>query len=202
MNKRTIAICGVAGAGKDSFANALVDFLNAEKDGHAKKYSLATPLKSYFRETIFKLSGIDPCLCSREQKELIRPLLVEFGKTIRSFSKGEFWVKQLFDEFYASPARVAVVPDVRYTSKISGFPKDELETFKETGPVIHLERRDKGGMKILPPNEDETINDPHLKLAADLQIQIYDVEDEVARLQYYSNLAKDAFNQLIAKGFV
>ena len=68
-----IGISGVAGAGKDTFFNLLSQY------APCRKYSLADELKKELNQWCRMHYGIDSQTCTREEKEIIRPLLVFHG---------------------------------------------------------------------------------------------------------------------------
>ena len=87
MRKLIIGISGVAGAGKDTFADILEKELDSFALSH-DRYSLAEPLKKDVRGLIIEKFGIDILSCTREEKDLVRPLIVGFAEVTRKMSKG------------------------------------------------------------------------------------------------------------------
>ena len=83
-NLNLIGIAGVAGSGKDTFAGLIAKIF--ENSGAEVNYlSFAAKLKSEVAGISKKLYDIDPTDCSRDEKNLIRPLL--FGSW--SYNEGE-----------------------------------------------------------------------------------------------------------------
>ena len=138
MTSLTIGISGVAGAGKDTFAAILASLL--EKRGYSvQRFALAGELKEEVADFSCKHYGIDPLTCSREEKELIRPLLITHGCLKRRTSKGRYWVEKLNDkilEWNSSPNRVSIITDIRF----SDFEADETHWLQEElkGVLVHL----------------------------------------------------------------
>ena len=73
-----IGISGVAGSGKDTFAN-LIGCKLKELDAKVKFLSFAERLKWEVKDVSLRLYDIDPTNCSRDEKTLIRPLLLAHG---------------------------------------------------------------------------------------------------------------------------
>lgn len=167
---RVFGIAGVAKAGKDTLALALIK--EAEKEGLlATKVSLAEPLKDDINPFLIEKLGIDIWNCSPEEKEFVRPLLVAYGRAQREKTNGTYWTGLLskrMKELKRDGYDLVIVPDIRYDE----YPEDEVFWIKENGDaLIHVSRLDEGGNKILPPNEDERLNDPKMIAAASNLIQ-------------------------------
>ena len=60
-----------------------------------RKFSLAGALKETLRNKILKEYNIDVYNCSAKEKEVIRPVLVEYGTKKRAESEGRFWIEKL-----------------------------------------------------------------------------------------------------------
>ena len=68
---RIIGVSGVAGVGKDTFFQLLSEIIPC------KRYALADELKKEVRQWTKLHYGIDSFDCTIEEKNLIRPFLVE-----------------------------------------------------------------------------------------------------------------------------
>jgi hypothetical protein len=166
MNQ-VIGLCGVAGAGKDTMYS-LLNFNNP----NIKRFALADALKTELFSFIKELYNIDIFNCSREEKNIIRPILVEHGKIRRKQSNGTHWTSlitsHINDYIRESSKNIAVITDVRYAE----YEKDEIFWVKNIlgGKLIHISMIDNG--KFVPPaNIDEEKNDPIIKENTDLFIE-------------------------------
>lgn len=165
--KKVIGLSGVAGSGKDT----LFTLLNL-RNPNTKRFALADILKEEISPFIKELYGIDIFNCSREEKNLLRPILVEHGKIRRTFTSGTYWTSKLtksINEFISlDPKNVAIITDIRYAE----YEEDELFWLKKmlNGHLIHITMTLDKGEKLMPPNKEEERNDPVLKKNADIKI--------------------------------
>jgi hypothetical protein len=172
-----IGICGVAGSGKDTFLELLSKNLP-----NVKRFALADNLKAELNPFFKEMYGIDIFTCSREQKELLRPILVAHGKMKRIATNGRHWTEMLTEQikFYQQGKKdsTIVVTDVRYDI----YPNDEISWLKDEmqGTLVHIKRYTEqqnftsGGYQrtyVEAPNEDERINDPKLQAKANYKIE-------------------------------
>ncbi len=171
MNQKLIiGIGGIARSGKDTLCNLLIPQF-AKEGISAVRMALADELKSAIQPMILEKYGIDIFNCSPEEKELVRPDLVLYGKSLRQESGGQHWTAIVEEKMQSIEAQVVIVPDIRYDI----FPEDEVYWVKNKnkGLLIHVSRyTEKLGEKIWvkPPNEDEEQNDPLVRLAADISL--------------------------------
>lgn len=165
--KPLYVLCGgVATVGKDTFCKLLIDLL---PDLRVKRFALADQLKLDLQPFLLDEFGIDIFNCSPHEKELVRDILVAYGKSWRKKSQGTHWTELLQEEIDISGVDIAVVTDIRYSDP--AYPEDELfwGTQKNNGLLVHITRL-KDGSPIPPINEDEEKNDPKLQAAADFKI--------------------------------
>lgn len=171
---RVIGLSGLAGCGKDLFYSLLSKRINCQR------FALADLLKEEINPSLIKLYGIDIFNCTREQKDLVRPMLIAHGKVRRVMSSGTHWtnfLKTKIDEFLlANPDSVAVVTDIRYEE----YEKDEVHWIKKVmgGKLVHIskyiEEADGGILFQSPPNPDEERNNPRVRHAADFRVEWLD----------------------------
>lgn len=165
--KQVIGLSGVAGSGKDTLFSLL-----SLRNSNVKRFALADILKQEISPFLKDLYGIDILNCSREEKNLIRPILVEHGKIRRTLTSGTYWTSKLttsIQEFVAlDPNNIAVITDIRYAE----YEEDELFWLKKTlnGHLIHITMTLGKGEKLQPPNKEEEINDPVLRKSSDLRV--------------------------------
>lgn len=156
---RFIGISGSARAGKDTMCRALIR--NFKKlDIIAERFSIAGDLiKKDLKEMLKTVANIDTFTENNEEKELIRPLLVEYGKILRKKTKGRYFL----DNFQEKSNIIHIIPDIRY----SEYEKDEVYWLKneKNGFLIHIEREN-----INPANITEEENNKIIKNVADYQV--------------------------------
>lgn len=165
--KQVIGLSGVAGSGKDTLFNLL-----GLRNSNVKRFALADILKQEISPFLKELYQIDIFNCSRDEKNLVRPILVEHGKIRRTLTSGTYWTSKLTEsikEFISlDPKNVAIITDIRYAE----YEEDELFWLKKTlgGYLIHITMTLGKNEKLQPPNKEEEINDPVLRKFSDLRI--------------------------------
>lgn len=171
MKQRVIGLSGLAGSGKDLFFTLL-----QKQVPNVQRFALADALKDEIKQSLINLYNIDITTCSRDQKNLVRPMLVAHGKVRRDATHGKYWTNLLQPKIEAylaaDPSNVACVTDIRYDV----FKEDEIFWLKNTmkGSLVHLSlyEKDKTGNVIFvkPPNVDEAENDPKLQAKSNVRI--------------------------------
>jgi len=154
-----IGVSGVARSGKDTFFKLFKKCMGAEGK-FFRRFAFADKLKSDIRPLIKRSFNIDIKKCSDDEKELIRPLMVEYGKIGRNIDEN-YWVNKLMNQIlsYKDP-RSGVITDVRYENE-----QLYLKNHFEKCINIYISR---DGCD--PINEEEALNDPQLKKNADYTI--------------------------------
>lgn len=166
--KPLYVLCGaVATAGKDTFCKLLIEALPGVK---IKRFALADQLKLDLQPFLLDEFGIDIFNCASQDKEMVRDILVAYGKAWRTKSRGTHWTELLQEEIEGSGVDVAVITDIRYSDE--KYPEDELYWGQTTnqGLLVHITRIDKNGNVVAPANADEAKNDPKIEAAADFKI--------------------------------
>lgn len=163
-----VGFTGLATSGKDLLCAKL------HTRGSVNRVALADNLKSDVRGFLIDKFSIDIYNCSPQEKELIRPLLVAYGKVKRIQSKGTYWTSKVENDVRAKKeSSLVVVTDIRYCDQ--SYKDDEVFWLQRLGGVlIHISRYEiKNGIKsyVLPPNEDEAHFDPILKLNANYLVE-------------------------------
>ena len=186
-----IGLTGYATSGKDFLYNLL------SKRGNTTRMALADSLKRDINPFLIDKYGIDLFKCSPEEKELVRPLLVAYGKVHRNRSQGTYFTSKLTPKIIEiSKTSLVVVTDIRYADP--KFENDELPWLKNLGgKLVHITKYQEinGERKYTsPPNEDELVNNAVLLKNADFLIEwkhasdsLYEVESHVDRLVDYLN---------------
>lgn len=157
-----IGISGVATVGKDLFCKLFIKrVLEINKNLKIRKYALADKLKDNLSYFLYKNFGIDIYECTPQEKELIRPILVEYGKIKRIQTNGTYWTLYLEQQINQENPDIALISDIRY----SIYPEDEAWWLRKHmgGILVHLKKfRVENGEKIFtkPANKDEDYNDP------------------------------------------
>jgi len=165
--KKIIGLSGVAGSGKDTLFTLL-----SSRNPHIKRFALADALKQELSPFLKDLYDIDIFNCSREQKNLIRPILVEHGRVRRIETNGTYWTNKLTQDIQdyvnAAPENIAMITDVRY----SVYEEDEVFWLKNKmgGSLVHIAMMLNKGEKLQPPNKDESDNDPIVRKSSDFRV--------------------------------
>lgn len=162
---KNIGISGVAGAGKNTLAELIGLFLT-RMGLPVEEKALAHNLKSEVRSTCKELYSIDPLTCSRDDKDLIRPILVAHGEIKRKSSLGRHWTGLLEKDLDRN--KVNIITDIRYNE----YPQDECYWLKNqiNGILIHVSRYQEVGEErvfVKPANIHELQNDSKVRKDSD-----------------------------------
>lgn len=163
-----IGLTGVARAGKDTFYLILNKFLK-EKGLKSERLALADDLKKEIHSFVKENFKIDIFKCSPEEKEMIRPLMVAYGKCKRIQSDGTYWtslIQQKVNSLIKNDT-VPIITDVRYIE----YKEDEYAWLKKhNGLLVHISRKLENGEVLPPANIEEKSNDNKLKTVSDISI--------------------------------
>ena len=159
-NVNLIGIAGVAGSGKDTFAEIIKKVF--ESNGfEVNCLSFAKKLKEEVAEVSKDMYGIDTMNCTREEKNLVRPLLLAHGAIMREKTKGQYWIDGIKD--LVSNDKINIITDVRFCE----YECDEVDWIQSNnGIVVHITRFfEENGERIYisPDNEYERRNNKILK---------------------------------------
>lgn len=155
-----IGISGAARSGKDTLCRSLIRILKEDYDISAERKSIAgDKIKLDLKNVLYKSIKINTFSENDEDKLLIRPLLVEYGKIMRKKTNGRYFVQS----FKKTKNKICIIPDIRYAE----YDKDELYWLKNemNGYLIFLNREN-----VEDANETEKINNVKLKNCADYSI--------------------------------
>lgn len=211
MSKLIIALSGVARSGKNTFADILQYQLRTTRGLCCQQFSLANELKLDCEQFIKEKLGLNVWSNVTEEKEIFRPILIEYGKIKRKQTNGQYWTNLLTDKVKYGSHDVAIITDVRY----SEYEDDELQWVKKLdGVLVHISKfLTRDGISIvfnqtnpdkiytLPPNEPEKINDPKMKEGADYIIEWEDqtryYDGELMQNDYLNSVVSDFIKKLV-----
>lgn len=163
-----IGITGVARSGKDTFYSILKKYLE-ERQIKSERLAFADSLKKELNDFTKEKFKIDLFKCDGVEKELVRPLMVAYGKCRRSQTEGKYWTSQLDSKVkkLLEDDITPIITDVRYIE----YKEDEYAWLKShDGILIHLCRKLDDGSLVPPANLEEKANDNKLKAVADFTI--------------------------------
>jgi len=191
---KIIGISGVATSGKDTLCSLIARHLSS-KNIKSQRLALADNLKNDLKDFICNKFDINILEASSQEKSLIRPIMVAYGKTKRILSKGKHWTNMLDRDIeeLTNEKTVPIITDVRYME----YPEDEFFWLKSrNGILIHISRLDINGNLITPANLEEKENDVKIKEKADLKL-IWETEDDIDSLYYnHLNFLKNIYEQI------
>jgi uridine kinase len=175
-----IGITGVARSGKDTLYS-LLERKFKEKNINTKRFALADNLKKDLNNFIIEKFNINLDSVSTSEKELIRPILVAYGKSKRQQTSGRYWIELLNKEII-NQNELPIVTDVRYDE----YERDEYSWLKKEkkGILIHISRIYNGKI-IEPANDEEYRNNLRLVDKADYKF-MWCTEPDLKNL-YYKN---------------
>lgn len=168
MENNMIGLTGVARSGKDTFYSILKRYLK-EKNIESQRIALADNLKTELGDFVKEKFKIDLNKCDGSDKELIRPLMVAYGKCRRVQTEGKYWtslVESKVKELNKNNI-LPIITDIRYIE----YKEDEYAWLKNhNGILVHISRKLDDGTLIPPANIEEKSNDNKLKAVADYSI--------------------------------
>jgi hypothetical protein len=163
-----IGITGVARSGKDTFYSVLAKYFE-NKGLKADRLAFADDLKKELNPFTIEKFKIDLTKCTNEEKEVIRPLMVSYGKCRRSQTEGKYWTSLLDMKIknFNKQNIIPIITDVRYIE----YKEDEYSWLKNNnGILIHISRKLDNGNLVPPANIEEKANDNKLKAVADFSV--------------------------------
>jgi hypothetical protein len=184
MVNHTILIAATARSGKDVTTKAFIK-LFAQNGINAKRFAFADALKREVNPLTLLNLGINAFTEDSYEKQLIRPLLLAWGKIGRNLDEN-YWVKKVSAEIKNSEPCLAIISDCRYPNEANYFAGKTL---------IHLTRYDDNGNEFPPVGEDEALWIPELKKMADCRISWNNYHDDLDSCYYKS---KQFFNEIFA----
>jgi hypothetical protein len=155
-----IGISGAARSGKDTLCDALITQFSLFSIKAERKSIAGDTIKNDLKQILLEKCKIDPFILKNdEEKEIIRPILLEYGKLQRNLTKGQYFIDK-FEEKNDSHSHVTIIPDIRYAE----YENDEIYWLKnkKNGLLIFIEREN-----ILGANETEKTNNVIIKKHAD-----------------------------------
>ncbi len=155
-----IGISGAARSGKDTLCRALIREFKKINLIAIRKSIAGDTVKKDLQELLMQKLNIDSFTENTDEKTLLRPILVEYGKLMRNTSQGRYFI----DNFEYSKNNINIIPDIRYAE----YKRDELSWLKDEskGVLIFLEREE-----ISDANETEKINNKIIRNFADHYIR-------------------------------
>ena len=174
--KKIVGITGKMNSGKDTCFTLLSQRINC------KRVALADSLRRELNPFITDKFGIDLFQCDRTEKDLVRPLLVEYARIKRGQTNGKYFIDKV-NNYVKSVSCIVVVTDIRYIEEVNWI-KNDLN-----GILVHVSKyKEIDGKRIFSesPIQDERDNDPKMRAAADYLIEWPEVDD-VSELGPYAD---------------
>lgn len=178
---KIIGISGVATSGKDTLYNLISRYLS-EKNIVTQRIALADKLKEDLHEFVLEKFKVDVMKPNIDDKTLVRPILVSYGKIKRTMTKGTYWTKMVEEniESLIKKKTLPIITDIRYHE----YPEDEFYWLKKQGGVlVHISRIGTDGKTISPANTEEKENDKRIKENADFAYT-WETQDDLDTLYY------------------
>jgi len=155
-----IGISGAARAGKDTLCRGIIRVLKEKYNVDGVRKSIAGDrVKHDLKNVLQENLNINVFTEESQEKEYIRPLLVEYGKLMRNRTQGRYFI----EKFSSEENKVNIITDIRYAE----YSKDEVFWLKKeiNGFLIFIERKN-----IFDANETEKINNKIIREVADYHL--------------------------------
>lgn len=189
-----VGLTGVATSGKDLLCSML-----SERISKCYRVALADKLKEDINPFLIQKFGINIYGCTPQEKELVRPVLVAYGKIKRVKTKGTYWTGLVTDSVKElSKTGLVIVTDVRYCD--DSYEDDEYFWLKRLGGrLVHIKKytQELNGFKryVEPPNEEERRFDPILSSRADFKVEWPVSNNNMELLNPYVDRLVEAMNE-------
>lgn len=180
----TLLLSANARSGKDVLTKCFIQEF-ANHGINAKRFAFADELKREVNPLTLLNLGINAFTEDSYEKQLIRPLLLSWGKIGRNIDEN-YWVKKVNAQIKQSEPCLAIISDCRYPNEAKYFADKTL---------IHLTRYDDNGGEFPPVGEDEALYIPELKEMADFCLKWNNFHDNLNSC-YYNG--KRFFNEIFA----
>jgi hypothetical protein len=151
-----IGITGLARSGKNTLADSLKDIIKDEWGCKVKIISLADQIKKDLKYLIRKKFNMSSYSEDTKEKNIIRPILVAYGESMKKYYGEDIWMKILLEKYDKSCFNICC--DVRFDFEAKRLQKD---FFSE---IVHITRN--GNEQ--PINEFEKLNDPKVREISDI----------------------------------
>lgn len=204
MNKKLyIGIGGTARAGKDTFCAIAKKQLEA-KGLKVKKFALADELKNDLKNFIREKLDMDVYTQITSEKDIIRPILVGYGDSMRKKTQGTYWTDKVSNSIAKDDSDVIIVTDIRYDE----YEKDELYWMKDVlgGVVVHVSKYSirfnpyfmdgKEKQWVIPANDHEARNDPKIKKKADFVVEWEHQEGNIMESTYLNSIVSNVLDKI------
>jgi predicted AAA+ superfamily ATPase len=148
-----VGITGCARSGKDTFCRLSAEVFKKEKDKNIVRAGFADAVKGDLHQLLVKNVGISAYTNVDEEKELIRPLLVEYGTNLKRRLNPNCWIERMQPNLDLAKHlnSTLMITDVRYENEI-----DFIE--EKGGVIVYIDMK---GNK--PANSEEEKNDEMLR---------------------------------------
>lgn len=199
-NCLTVAVTGFARSGKNSLCS-LIESLCVEKNLGVKTFSFAYALKKdldSFCKEHFNISSFS----EKEEKSIIRPILIAYGESQRKITNGTYWWKKVMsdiNDFYDSGGSVALVSDLRFKE----FEHDEIDFVKSYANSLTfcVQRVLSNGEFLQAVHDSESRNSARLINCSDAVVKWDTVGNNFAAMKHQSENALKLVKQAIQKIF-
>lgn len=177
-----VGICGYARSGKDTLFDS-IKRIHPDKD--VIRIAFGDGVKMELKELLLEQFGIDAWTEDDDEKKLIRPIMVAYGKAKRAVDTDYWLTKGIKQIDFCAKNTVFVFTDVRY--------QNELDELKKLGAkLIYIHKlgnepaNDEELLKVTPLKEQCDFNYSLLNFNAsdcffDKQLQLCDTIDETVR---------------------
>ena len=182
-----IGISGAARAGKDTLCRALQSEFFKRNIFATRKSIAGDTVKADLQELIERKFNLDSFTEKSDEKEFMRPLLVEYGKMQRAKTQGRYFIERFEPESDA----INILPDIRYVE----YPKDEVQWLKNevNGFLIFIDRKG-----IYDANDTEKVNNKIIRNMADYTVSWNSLSEELPhQKEKIDQYANDIINYML-----
>lgn len=174
-----IGLCGYAGSGKDEFASFLIKRFARDNLQNAYRVAFADKVKENLKQFLVDEFSINIETCGREDKEVLRPILVAYAEAKRAIDS-EFWISAAMPKIkkHIDCGESVVITDVRYINE-ARFLKEELNSI-----IVYIGRK-----SISAANVSELKSVSEVIPIADFEIIFDDYDSEAEMFSAFDKFA-------------
>lgn len=181
MNQNLKALIGISGnatCGKDTLCNAIIEVLKQQYKIKSCRSSIAgDQIRKDLKHIFYNKLNLNIHTLTPDVKNMTRPLLVEYGRLMRKFTDGRYFINN-----FKNLDMIQIIPDIRYAE----YEKDELFWLKneKKGFLIYLERDG-----IEPANIYEEKNNEIIRASSNIIVKWPTFEQDVIKsnAEIYAN---------------
>jgi hypothetical protein len=187
-----IGIAGAARSGKDTLCQLLI-YLFQKHNIESYRQSMAGDIirKDLEESFIKKIQPYSFFTEDLKEKEILRPIMVEYGRLLRKTTEGRYFIEKAQNIILENNSKIAIIPDIRYAE----YKKDELFWIKNEikGYLIFIKKESNNDANVF-----EQMNNKILEKNADFVLEwpvLGDLKENLEEYEQYASKIVDIYTK-------